>query len=107
MTKEESMAAKKSIGLYIGLALLVIGTLELLNALGFITIGNIWILPVILILVGILVVINTKRTVHILGWICLLYGVALLLMNTGLFHSTFLWKISPVSWVLFGLILIL
>jgi hypothetical protein len=101
------MAAKKSVTLYVGLALLVIGTIQLLSVLGFIHIASIWALPVVLTLVGILVAVNGKRTEQALGWICVIYGVVMLLMNTGLFHSPFLWKISPLTWILFGLILIL
>jgi hypothetical protein len=101
------MAAKKSVILYVGLGLLVMGTIQLLSLLGFIYIASIWAMPVIVTLVGILVAVNGKRITQALGWICVIYGIALLLMNTGLFHSPFLWKINPLTWILFGLILIL
>jgi len=100
--------AKKGSAFYIGLALLVIGIISLLVALNVISPFHQWWLPIILIIVGILVIINRKDICNILGWICLVYGVVLLLMAIGLFHVAFLWQISmPVFFILFGLILIL
>ena len=101
------MAAKKSVTLYIALALLVMGVIELLNTFGIVNIGKAWWLPIILILVGLLVIISAKGMTHILGWICLVYGAILILMTMGLFQVAFLWKIAPASLILFGLILML
>jgi hypothetical protein len=100
--------AKKGSAFYIGLALLVIGIISLLEVFDVISPFHHWWLPIILIIIGILVIINRKDICNILGWICLVYGVVLLLMTIGLFHVAFLWQISmPVFFILFGLILIL
>ena len=100
--------AKKGSAFYIGLALLVIGIISLLVALNVISPFHQWWLPIILIIVGILVIINRKDICNILGWICLVYGVVLLLMAIGLFHVAFLWQIADaVFFILLGLILIL
>ena len=100
--------AKKGSAFFIGLALLVIGIISLLVALNVISPFHQWWLPIILIIVGILVIINRKDICNILGWICLVYGVVLLLMAIGLFHVAFLSHIADaVFFILFGLILIL
>lgn len=102
------MANKKGSAFFIALALIIIGIITLLQALGVWGDFSQWWIPIILILVGIMVIIKTKAIVQILGWICLIYGVILLLMTLGLFYILFLWTISkPVLWILFGLILIL
>lgn len=101
------MGTKKGIPLFIGLALLAIGFISLLATFNVVSISKTWWLPIILIIVGILVIMNSKGNVNILGWICLVYGAVLLLMTIGLFNIAFLWKLAPVSWILFGLILIL
>lgn len=101
------MAAKKGTTFYIGLALVVIGVLQLLHSLGAIKPFQHWWVPIILIIVGILVIINRKGTVNILGWICLIYGGLLLLTTLGLFSLPILWQLTPAYWILFGLILIL
>jgi hypothetical protein len=100
--------AKKGSAFYIGLALLVIGIISLLVALNVISQFQDWWLPIILIIIGILVIINRKDICNILGWICLVYGVVLLLMTLGLFYVAFLWHIADaVFFILLGLILIL
>ena len=100
--------AKKGSAFYIGLALLVIGIISLLVALNVISQFQDWWLPIILIIIGILVIINRKDICNILGWICLVYGVVLLLMAIGLFHVAFLSQIAyGVLFILLGLILIL
>lgn len=102
------MATKKGSGFYIGLALLVIGIISLLVALNAISDFSKWWLPIILIIVGILVIMNRKDICNILGWICLVYGVVLLLMALGVFYVAFLVDIAmAVLFILFGLILIL
>ena len=101
------MATKKGSAYYIGLALLVIGIISLLVALNVISPFQEWWLPIILILVGILVIMNRKGLCNILGWICIAYGALLLLMTLGVFSVAFLWQISPIFFILFGLILIL
>jgi hypothetical protein len=101
------MANKKGSAFYIGLALVVIGIISLLEALGVFGPFQNWWLPIILIIVGVLVILNRKDVVNILGWICLIYGALLLLMTLGVFSLAFLWQISAIAWILFGLILIL
>jgi hypothetical protein len=101
------MAEKKVSVTTIGLAMLIFGTLSLLESTGVFSPFRNWWLPVILIVVGLLVVLNRKGTVRILGWLCLGYGAVLLLMAMGLFHLTFLWQISPIAWIFFGLFLLL
>jgi hypothetical protein len=102
------MATKKGSAFFIGLALLVIGIITLLVALNVISPFHEWWLPIILIIVGILVIMNRKDICNVLGWICLVYGVVLLLMTLGVFHVAFLWDIAmAVFFILFGLILIL
>jgi len=101
------MATKKGSAYYIGLALIVIGIISLLVALNVISPFQEWWLPIILIIVGILVIMNRKGTCNILGWICIVYGALLLLMTLGVFSVAFLWQISPIFFILFGLILIL
>lgn len=101
------MATKKNNKFYIGLALLAIGIFTLLENLAIVSRFQAWWVPVILIVVGILVVLSSKKTVYLLGWICLIYGAVLLLMTIGLFHFPILWEISTAYPLLFGLILIL
>jgi hypothetical protein len=102
------MATKKGSAFYIGLALLVIGIISLLVALNVLKPFHEWWVPIILIIIGILVIINNKGICNILGWICLVYGVVLLLMTLGLFYVAFLWQIADaVFFILLGLILIL
>ncbi len=101
------MANKKGSAFYIGVALIIIGIITLLQALGVWGDFHAWWMPIILILVGIMVIVSAKGITNILGWICLIYGVILLLMTIGLFYVAFLWQISSIGWILFGLILIL
>lgn len=101
------MATKKSNTFAIGLALLFIGIFNLLESLSLVSRFRQWWLPVILIVVGILVVLSSKKTVYLLGWICMVYGALLLLMTVGLLSIPILQKISTAYPLLFGLILIL
>lgn len=102
------MAEKKTSPFFIGLALVVIGIIELLGTLKILVINPLWWWAIILIIVGVLVIINIKKgTVCILGWICLVYGVVLLLMAIGLFHVVFILNLHPAAYILFGLILLL
>jgi|GEM_PF-2557446 len=101
------MADKKGSPTHIGLALLVIGILGLLESLNVFTSFKQWWMPIIMVIVGIMVIIDRKGVVNILGWILLIYGILILLMVIGLFSLTFLMQIMPISWILFGLILLL
>jgi hypothetical protein len=101
------MASKKNVASTIGLALVAIGIISLLQALEAVGHFQIWWLPIILICVGILVIINGKKIVHILGWVCLVYGALLLLITMGLFNIPLLWELKSVIWLLFGLIILL
>ena len=101
------MASKKNNTFIIGLAMLAIGIFSLLERLAIVSPFQAWWLPVILIVVGLLVVLSSKKTVYLLGWICMITGAVLLLMTVGLFHIPVLWKISTAYPLLFGLILIL
>jgi uncharacterized membrane protein HdeD (DUF308 family) len=101
------MSAKKSSQVVIGLALLVMGIISLLEVFNVLKPFQQWWLPIILIIVGVLVILNNKKGFSfILGCLCLVYGVLLLLMTFNLFSIAFLWKILPIYWVLFGLILL-
>ncbi|MCI0470558.1 MAG: hypothetical protein L0Y73_02760 [Candidatus Aminicenantes bacterium] len=101
------MSTNKNSQWIIGLALLVMGIISLLGSFNVsIPFHKFWI-PVILIIVGVLVILLIKRGFSfILGCICLVYGVLLLLMTLNLFNIAFLWKILPIYWILFGLILL-
>ncbi len=101
------MTNKKSSSLYIGLALVVIGAISLLNTLGRLHLSKSWWLPIILMIIGLMVIITRRGLVSILGWLCLVFGGLLLLGTLNLIHVLFLWELEAVSWVLFGLILIL
>ncbi|UCH97341.1 MAG: hypothetical protein JSV88_10955 [Candidatus Aminicenantes bacterium] len=101
------MATKENCTFYIGLALLVIGIISLLESFSVFKTFQSWWLPIILIIIGILVITTRKGIVGILGGICLVYGALLLLMTLGVFSVAFLWQLHPVSWILFGLILLL
>lgn len=101
------MATRKNNVFTIGLALGIIGVISLLEVLTIISPYRGWWLPVILIVVGILVVLRSRRTVYFLGWLSMVFGAGLLLTTIGLFHLPVLWKIASAYPLLFGLILIL
>ncbi len=102
------MATKKSSAFHIGMALIFIGIFSLLEFYNVTRSFRGWWLPIILIIVGILVITSRRDITNILGWVCLVYGVLLLLATLGVLSVTFLWQIAiPVLLILFGLILIL
>jgi len=101
------MASKKSLSYFVGLALAIWGTLQLLHVFGLIRNYQNWWQPIILVIIGLLVVLNTRGAVKTVGIITMFYGIILLLMTLGLFSFPFFWKIFPVTWLLLGLILIL
>jgi len=101
------MTVKKEIVFPIAVAMVAYGAIALLESLGVFTPFRAWWLPVILLVVGLLALLKRKMSTRVLGWICFLYGAALLLMTAGVFHWSLLWRLFPATWVLFGLLLLL